>query len=197
MIDNQEYEAKIIQFDQAKKILFFEVNSHVYKVKIISSESDTTSLYLFNTRTQITVKTPDQKQYQEQYLDHAFIPSSRTIITGNTIPETAQSSGQKLSPKDKALTLKSPLAGRVIKVLVTPGQQVVAHQPIVIIESMKMENEICAPYNAFIKTLSITEGNLVQQNQVLVTFDEIQKEIEGENDGAAKNGYEQTAIQNR
>jgi len=179
MINNLEYEAKIIQFDEYKKLLFFEINGRPYKAKIISIELDKISLYIFNTQSQITVNTRQEEQ--------KFIPGSLSTFSDQI----------NLSQKDKVLSLKSPLAGRVIKVLVTQGQQVAAYQPIIIIESMKMENEICAPYNAFIKTLSITEGNLVQQNQVLVTFDEIQGEIEGENDGATKNVDGQASIQNR
>lgn len=72
---------------------------------------------------------------------------------------------------DRDLVLKSPLAGLVIKVKVAVGQFVTKNQPVVVIESMKMENEICAPFPAFIKTLSISEGNLVKPNQVIVTFE--------------------------
>jgi len=69
------------------------------------------------------------------------------------------------------LVLKSPLAGLVVKIKVAVGQFVVKNQPVVVIESMKMENEICAPFPAFIKTLSISEGNLVKPNQVIVIFE--------------------------
>lgn len=72
---------------------------------------------------------------------------------------------------DHDLVLKSPLAGLVIAVKVVAGQFVAKNQPVVVIESMKMENEICAPFPAFIKTLSISEGNLVKPNQVIVTFE--------------------------
>ncbi len=72
---------------------------------------------------------------------------------------------------DQDLVLKSPLAGLVVKIKVAVGQFVAKNQPVVVIESMKMENEICAPFPAFIKTLSISEGNLVKPNQVIVSFE--------------------------
>ena len=67
--------------------------------------------------------------------------------------------------------LRSPLAGLVVKIKVTEGQFVSKNQSLIVIESMKMENDICAPLSAFIKTLSISEGNLVKPNQVIVTFE--------------------------
>ncbi|QQR48737.1 acetyl-CoA carboxylase biotin carboxyl carrier protein subunit [bacterium] len=69
--------------------------------------------------------------------------------------------------------LVSPLAGRVIKILVQDGHVVQARQPLIIIESMKMENEICAPQAAIISSLTVTEGNIVTSNQQLMTFDAI------------------------
>jgi len=173
--ENQTYQATIISFDSLQKLLFFEVNGQIYKAKILSSDQYALSLYLFTTNATLTV---EHKQ------ESAFIPSSLTTLSQANQPVIAKDSGP---------SLKSPLAGRVIKVLAHLGQKVTAHQPLIIIESMKMENEICAPYNAFIKTLSIAEGNLVQQNQVLLTFEE----MKGETDATPKNEYEQTAIQNR
>lgn len=69
--------------------------------------------------------------------------------------------------------LTSPLAGRVIKILVEHGNVVQARQPLVIIESMKMENEICAPHAAIVSSLTVAEGHVVSSNQQLMTFDAI------------------------
>ena len=75
---------------------------------------------------------------------------------------------QQLSGKQ---LLVSPLAGRVISLLVEVGQRVQKGQPLIIVESMKMENELCASYNAIIKTLFILPGDLVQPKQELIMFD--------------------------
>lgn len=67
--------------------------------------------------------------------------------------------------------IKSPLAGRVVRVLSSAGATVLAGQPLVVIESMKMENEICASRDGVIKTLFIALGNLVQPNEPLVELE--------------------------
>mgnify|MGYP000055830564 CR=1 FL=1 len=66
----------------------------------------------------------------------------------------------------------SPLLGTVIAVHATVGSAVAAGKDLIVIESMKMENELCAPHDTFIKKLLITKGNVVQQNQILITFGE-------------------------
>lgn len=85
---------------------------------------------------------------------------------------------------------KSPLAGRVISIFVAPGQEIKKGQPLLIIESMKMENELCANHDAFIKTVFIAPGNVVQTNQELIIF-----ELKGELDANTKNGHGQATIQ--
>lgn len=175
-VGTQTHQANIISFDQATKILFFELDKQVYKAKIVSNTLGKQELYLFNFNKAITI---------EAHQEPVFIPSTSTEFTKQATP-----SFQPTLHTSASSVLKSPLAGRVIKVLVTVGQEVKALQPLVIIESMKMENEICAPHNTIIKTLSIAAGNLVQQNQVLVTFDEMKGEI----DGTSKNEHGQATI---
>jgi biotin carboxyl carrier protein len=80
--------------------------------------------------------------------------------------------------------LKSPLAGRVIKVLVGPAQRVSEGEPLMLIESMKMENEIRSPRPGIIKTILTAEGNVVQPNHILIEF-----EKEGEDNATTKSQY--------
>lgn len=93
---------------------------------------------------------------------------------------------------DTACILKSPLGGRIIRVNVKEGDWVKENQTLFIIESMKMENEICAPFNARVKTLSILPGNVVQTSQVLITF-----EKKGEGDAITKDEDQQKEISHR
>lgn len=58
-------------------------------------------------------------------------------------------------------TVKSPMPGSVIKVLAKAGDIVAKDEPIIILEAMKMENEICAPRNGKIKVVFVTEGQTV------------------------------------
>ncbi len=85
--------------------------------------------------------------------------------------------------------IKSPLAGRVVRVLSCAGAAVLAGQPLVVIESMKMENEICASRDGIIKTLFIALGNLVQPNQPLIEL-----EMKGGRDADPENADGQATI---
>ena len=64
----------------------------------------------------------------------------------------------------------SPLAGRVVRILVKKDEKVTAHQPLLIIEAMKMENEIRAPRDGCIKTVFIGLEDMVEVGQSLLAF---------------------------
>lgn len=66
--------------------------------------------------------------------------------------------------------LKSPLGGRILQIYVSNETWVKKDEPLLVIESMKMENEIRAPHDAFIKTLSIQLHDVVEAEQLLIVF---------------------------
>ena len=60
------------------------------------------------------------------------------------------------------------MPGRVVKVLVTAGQAVEARQPLVIVEAMKMENELRAPRAGTVASVLVADGMPVEAGTVLV-----------------------------
>lgn len=64
----------------------------------------------------------------------------------------------------------SPLAGNVWKIEVDPGQEVKEGDLLLILEAMKMENEIFADRDGIVGTIHIQEGNAVDIGQPLVTL---------------------------
>ena len=63
--------------------------------------------------------------------------------------------------------LTAPMPGRVIAIRVAPGASVHGHQPVVIIEAMKMEHAVVSPIDGTLATLAVSEGQQVQRGEVL------------------------------
>ena len=63
--------------------------------------------------------------------------------------------------------VKAPIPGLITRVLVEPGARVQAGQTLVVLEAMKMENEIRAPFEGVVGSISTTTGQTVVRNQVL------------------------------
>jgi glutaconyl-CoA/methylmalonyl-CoA decarboxylase subunit gamma len=64
----------------------------------------------------------------------------------------------------------SPMPGRVVKVLVSPGDSVAVGQPLVVMEAMKMENEIRAKTAGTVARVHVSAGDTVESNAKLVTL---------------------------
>jgi biotin carboxyl carrier protein len=64
----------------------------------------------------------------------------------------------------------APMAGRVVKVLVKPGDIVEARQGLVVVEAMKMENELRAPGAGTVAEVKVAEGASVEANAVLIVM---------------------------
>ena len=65
----------------------------------------------------------------------------------------------------------APMPGRVVRVMVAAGDQVAARQGVVIVEAMKMENELRAPKAGRVKDVGVTPGTSVEAGRVLVVIE--------------------------
>lgn len=65
----------------------------------------------------------------------------------------------------------APMPGRVVRVLVARGDAVAARQPVVVVEAMKMENELRSPRAGRVKEVEVVAGASVEAGRVLVVID--------------------------
>jgi len=70
--------------------------------------------------------------------------------------------------KSEQESVRAPMPGKIIDVLVLEGSPVLRGEPIVILEAMKMQNEIQSPVNGIIKSVSAKANTNVMKNDVLV-----------------------------
>ncbi|MDV5386379.1 acetyl/propionyl/methylcrotonyl-CoA carboxylase subunit alpha [Pseudomonas juntendi] len=68
--------------------------------------------------------------------------------------------------------LGAPMNGRIVRVLVAPGQRVEAGTALVVLEAMKMEHSIRAPHDGTVNALFCQEGDMVSEGTVLVELAE-------------------------
>ena len=68
--------------------------------------------------------------------------------------------------------LKSGMPGKVIEIFVKVGDDIKAGKPILIMEAMKMENEMRATHDVTVKEICIKQGDSVESGAVLIKFEE-------------------------
>jgi len=98
-------------------------------------------------------------------------------VDGHVVPVTVRVPGRGRSGSHRdgqsgtgPLSIVAPMPGRVVKVLVAPGDVVLAHQGLVVVEAMKMENELRAPRAGTVADVRVREGAPVEANAVLVVI---------------------------
>lgn len=63
------------------------------------------------------------------------------------------------------------MPGKVVQVLVAPGDAVAAGQPVILFEAMKMQNELRSPQDGVIGEIAVEPGRAVEAREILYTLD--------------------------
>lgn len=67
--------------------------------------------------------------------------------------------------------VKAPMPGLVLDVLVAEGDEVTAEQGVLVLEAMKMENELTAPSGGVVTAIHVAEGEAVDKNELLISIE--------------------------
>lgn len=95
------------------------------------------------------------------------------LFTGEVLDERAQLLASRrggLSAESGEISIKSPMPGLIVAVPVSEGQEVQAGQTILILESMKMQNELKAPRAGTVQRISVAANQTVEQGKLLITI---------------------------
>ncbi len=117
----------------------------------------------------------DQKSYDVDVTqdDDEFV----VTVKGNTyLVQIEDESKKKLIEHDKdkhhagEVMIKAPMPGMVVGVEIKEGDEVGVGKGLVILEAMKMQNELRAPKSGLVKTIKVKAGDKVNSGDVLVVL---------------------------
>lgn len=69
-----------------------------------------------------------------------------------------------------AVKVNAPMPGKILSLKASAGQAVKKGEVIMLLEAMKMENEICAPQDGTIAGFNVAAGDMVEAGDVLATM---------------------------
>ena len=94
-------------------------------------------------------------------------------INGHLIPVRPEGPAGKRPAEEEGgpAVLVSPMPGRVIGVKISPGDTVKAGQGLLVVEAMKMENELAAPKSGKVTKIAVKVGDTVEAGQELVRIE--------------------------
>jgi biotin carboxyl carrier protein len=94
----------------------------------------------------------------------------RTYVAVESERQRAANAVKKGGTRGSENVVRAPMPGRIVKILVARGDAVVAGQPLLVMEAMKMENELKAKAPATIGEVHVGPGEAVEGGAKLVTL---------------------------
>lgn len=139
------------------------IDGHTRHVNAVRIDAHTLSLIVDNVWPRETVITGGRKP-------------GHLSVTVNGIAVPVLVDGRRRGGKDEGAhgsgpqSVAAPMSGKVVRVLVNVGDAIEARQPLVVVEAMKMENELRAGRAGTIAEVHAREGQSVDAGELLVTI---------------------------
>ncbi len=163
-IDDKVYKLQIEYKDGRYHIIF---NNNAYAIDYTSISENCLSLLIDQKAFTVYFSESNEKKYLSIGGEQFCIQETKAESTrGGETDSTAL---------DEAPTICSPMPGKVVKISVKEGDEVEKGQGLVIVEAMKMENEIKSPIKGRVEKVNFKPGDLVDASQAII---EIKPETE-------------------
>lgn len=111
----------------------------------------------------------------EEITDNVSMKQEDAVIESKPTPEiNKQENFNKVEKRVNMNTVKvnSPMPGSIWKILKKSGEMIKKHEVVLILEAMKMENEIVAPCEGILTQLLVNEGEKVNAGQLIFEISE-------------------------
>ncbi len=131
----------------------FSVGGKIHNVKINTNQGDAVRADV------------DGKIIEALILDIAKAPAKKAEDVA------VKKASEPIARTGHGKTLMAPMPGKIVKVLVSVGQKVKVGDVVLILEAMKMENEIRSPYEGKVKEVRVSAGAGVAAEEPLVTME--------------------------
>lgn len=146
--------------------MVFRINDKDYELKLLKSSTSDFEFILGNTFHDVKILHSDGPRYKV-YVDGVNIEIKKHSKLTEIIEKSLKSRGTI----NQANIVKSQIPGRVVKISGTQGEPIKEGDPIVILESMKMQVAIKAHKNGLLKEIKVSEGSTVSRYEVVAIIE--------------------------
>ncbi len=139
------------------------IGKRSYEVKLKSDEKYGTHILWKNRKYPVEIIRSRQNRYEILFNDISYTFTIETPFSLKRLKVLKSSLG-----KAESEIIKAPMPGKIIEVLVRDGAAVLRGEPLLILEAMKMQNEIQSPVNGHITRVLAKSGTNVMKDDVLI-----------------------------
>lgn len=157
--------AKVKEIKRAGNLLTVMVDDDLYDVDLTDTGKGSYSVLYKGKSYNIEVFEKESKHY---VVNTFYSSYNMEVIDAET--RYMQSRDESAGAKGDNV-IKSPMPGKVVKILVNVGDTVEAGQNVIIVSAMKMESEFKAVHDGVVTEIHVKEGDTVDGNQVLIVIE--------------------------
>jgi len=156
-IDGKTYLIELLNELEFGKAFLVKTNGKVYKVELEEFKQNAPFFVAVN-----------NKPYKvEHHIAKMSLPPTQVMKPASLLPRTRPFDGLV----GKADVVTAPMPGILVSLKVNVGDTVDSGQPLCILESMKMENEIVSSKAGVVKEIHVSEGSSLRQGQIIVSIE--------------------------
>ncbi len=143
LLEGKEYSCELLHL--SGNVYILQLNNNFYNVSVESIRNGSISLLVKGNRFESIIRT--------------------------SLQEKASQLLQQSGVSHKRVEVKAPMPGMILKINKKAGESIVKGETILILEAMKMENDLHAPKTGLIKDIFIKEGTAVEKGTVLFSIE--------------------------
>lgn len=144
-----------------------KINGNEYAVSISNVEDNTALVNVNGTEYEVEVEGMNAPKVSKT---HRIMQQPTVATSTESHPATARTTSPASTASVTAGNIKSPLPGVVLDVMVQVGDAVKTGQRLMILEAMKMENNIDSDRDGTVKEIKARKGDSVLEGDVLITI---------------------------
>jgi biotin carboxyl carrier protein len=153
------------------EIYNFNINKNPYEVKIISIKGNLAEVEVNGILYDVDLEDVGgmeipllTKKIKTQAKQGQTIEEKKSVQTSSVVQPLPQQGG--------ANVIVSPMPGQIFKILVSNGEKIKNGDIVIIIEAMKMENQIRSSKDGVISKVHVNEGEVVPEGALLITLED-------------------------
>ncbi len=164
--------------------LEIKINNRVVKVKLLKREGNFVKAQINDNIYEIDIVKICENNYsiihqgKSHVIDMAHISNTKKYTAATYFNNydieiiDAQAKAKALrkanNPEEETKIITSPMSGNIVKIAVSPEQEVKIGQLLLIVEAMKMQTEYRSAFNSRVKKITVQNGDTISAGQLLI-----------------------------
>ena len=146
-----------------------KIGKREYKIVIKEDNKYGTYILWKNRRYPVEINLSRQNKFEILF---NYVSYSFTIETPFSLKRKQYLSKEKGASEDEKII--APMPGKILEVMISQGDEINRGDPLVILEAMKMQNEINCPVNGIVTSINVDPGMNVNKDDILLELKIIQ-----------------------